>query len=327
MNKCVLVTGSLGLVGTAASEMCIEKGYAWIGVDNNMRSQLFGTKRNRSYAVEIDIRDEKEINGLFERNKFDAIIHTAAQPSHDWAKNDPLMDFDINARATLILLEATRKYCPDATFIYVSTDKVYGENMQNELKEGETRYEPLFRMWGFSENLRLDFAGKRSLFGCSKTAADLYVQEYGNYFGMKTACFRCGCITGKHHAGAEHHGFLAYLAQCIKEGKTYNIYGHKGKQVRDQIHANDLASAFWHFIEKPKVAAVYNMGGGIGRSVSVLEAGERLSKAIGKPFKYEFRNEREGDRIWDIHDVSKFREDYPEWDYKYSLQDIIEDLV
>lgn len=334
MNKCVLITGSLGLVGTAASEMCIEKGYAWIGVDNNMRSKLFGTKKNLNHAVKIDIRDQAKVESLFVRNKFDAIIHTAAQPSHDWAKNDPLVDFDINARATLILLEATRKYCPEAVFVHVSTDKVYGENMhrletvgdplgQGFLVEGITHYGCIKP---FDEELGLDFAGKRSLFGCSKTAADIYVQEYGNYFGMKTVCFRCGCITGKAHAGAEYHGFLAYLAKCIKEGKIYNIYGYQGKQVRDQIHANDLASAFYEFIENPKVAAVYNMGGGPERSVSILEAGEMLSKAIGKPFKYEFRSEREGDRIWDVHDVSKFRKDYPGWDYKYSLLDIIKEL-
>lgn len=348
MSK-VLITGSSGLVGSEAVKFFGEKGWEVIGIDNNMRSQLFGTKK-QEVMFDIDIREEDEINKLFSEHTFDAIIHAAAQPSHDWAQKEPLTDFDINARATLILLEATRKNCPDATFVYVSTDKVYGENMDAQkavyksrawkerertpekttytpkklLEDKETRFDSEYE---FHEDLGLDFAGQRSLFGCSKTAADIYVQEYGNYFGMKTACFRCGCITGKNHQGAEYHGFLAYLAKCIKEGITYKIFGYEGKQVRDQIHAYDLVNAFWHFIQKPKVAAVYNMGGGPERSVSILEAAKMISAKTGHDFQHEFHEERKGDRIWDVHDVSKFRTDYPEWDYRYSLSDIINDLA
>lgn len=328
----ILVTGSSGLVGSECVSFFSEKGHEVIGLDANMRSYFFGTPAKEA-QYNIDIRDVVSVEELFEKHKFDAIIHAAAQPSHDWAKKEPLTDFDINARGTLILLEATRKYCPEAVFVHVSTDKVYGENMNRslkpsseypaDLKEMETRYhsdEP------FDEYLGLDFAGQRSLFGCSKAAADMYVQEYGNYFGMKTACFRCGCITGKQHEGAQEHGFLAYLAKCVKSETLYKIFGYKGKQVRDIIHARDLASAFEHFIKNPKVAAVYNMGGGPERSVSVLEAINFMEHKTGKKAQVEMAEARKGDRIWDVHDVSKFRADYPKWDYKYSLDDIITEL-
>lgn len=322
----ILVTGSLGLTGSACVKFFKEKEWDVVGIDANMRAEFFGTeKQEQGESFNVDIRDENAINELFAKEKFDAIIHTAAQPSHDWAKNDPLKDFDVNARGTLILLEATRKYCPNATFVHVSTDKVYGENMLRVCGEFELRYDNAFP---FGEHLGLDFAGQRSLFGCSKTAADIYVQEYGNYFGMKTACFRPGCITGKNHQGAEYHGFLAYLVKCIKEGKKYKIFGYKGKQVRDQIHADDVASAFYEFIRSPKVAAVYNIGGGFDRSVSVLEAIELIEEATGKKADYEIIEEpRRGDRIWDIHDMSKFELDYPMWKPKYSLSDIIKELV
>jgi CDP-paratose 2-epimerase len=319
----ILITGSAGLVGSEAVLFFKEKGWEVFGIDNNMRSYLFGTVKQKT-EHDIDIRNEFDIQSVFLKHKFDAIIHSAAQPSHDWAKNNPLMDFDINARATLILLEATRKYCPEAVFVHVSTDKVYGENMKHlNLGETPTRYHAKN---SFDESIGLDFAGQRSLFGCSKTAADIYVQEYGNYFGMKTVCFRPGCITGKQHQGAEYHGFLAYLAKCIKEGIPYKIFGYKGKQVRDQIHAYDLVNAFWYFIQNPRVAAVYNMGGGPERSVSILEAAKMISEETGKEFHYEFHDGRKGDRQWDVHDVSKFRKDYPEWDYKYSLSDVIKDV-
>jgi CDP-paratose 2-epimerase len=319
----ILVTGSSGLVGSACKKYFESKGHQVIGIDTNMRSYFFGTPHKEG-SEHIDIRDEHYINMLFQQENFDAVIHAAAQPSHDWAQKEPLTDFDINARGTLILLEATRKYAPNAVFVYVSTDKVYGENMvRNALVELETRYHSPIP---FDESLGLDFAGQRSLFGCSKAAGDMYVQEYGNYFGMKTACFRPGCITGQAHEGAEQHGFLAYVAKCIKEGITYKVYGYKGKQVRDQIHAMDLASAFEAFINNPKVAAVYNIGGGPDRSVSVLEAIDAIFKETGKPAMWEFHEKRKGDRQWDVHDVSKFRSDYPEWDYKYSLKEIIKDV-
>lgn len=320
----ILITGSSGLVGSESVRFFKEKGWNVVGVDNNQRSKLFGTKKQK-VDLNIDIRDEKKVNEVFKKHQFNAIIHAAAQPSHDWAKRDPLTDFDINARATLILLEATRKYSPNATFIFVSTDKVYGENMERKvsLVENETRY---VSTESFDETLGLDFARQRSLFGCSKTAADIYVQEYGNYFGMKTACFRPGCITGKNHAGAEEHGFLSYLAKCIKEEKTYKIFGYKGKQVRDQIHVYDLVNAFWHFVKNPKVGAVYNMGGGPERSVSLLEAALAMEFYTKKIFRFEMHEERQGDRVFDVHDVSKFRKDYPDWDYKYSLDQIIREV-
>lgn len=326
----VLITGSLGLVGSASVTLFKEKGWEVVGIDNNMRHRMFGTKEQEDDEfVQLDIRDEGAINDLFKKHTFDAIIHAAGQPSHDYSKDHPLLDFYVNTVGTLNLLEATRLHAPKATFVFVSTDKVYGENMYVELVEGETRFNPTYvkdDYVGFNEQLGLDFAGHRSPFGCSKLAADLYVQEYAHTFGMKTGTFRPGCITGKKHAGAELHGFLAYLAKCIKEGKVYKIFGFKGKQVRDQIHAYDLANAFWHFIEAPRAGEVYNIGGGPDRSVSVLEAINLIEEATGKDTIYEIADQRVGDRQWDVHDVSKFRSHYPSWDYQYSLQDIIKDL-
>lgn len=309
--KKILITGSLGLVGSEAMKFFEEKGWKTLGVDNNMRTRFFGVPRDENIAINVDIRDEDEINSIVSSFRPDAIIHTAAQPSHDWAKKEPIIDFDVNARATLVLLEATRKYCPESIFVYVSTDKVYGENMQGENMS--------------NESLGLDFAGKRSLFGCSKTAADIYVQEYGNYFGMKTVCFRPGCITGRNHKGAEEHGFLSYLSKCIKEDIPYIIFGD-GNAVRDQIHVSDLVSAFEQFILSPKQAAVYNIGGGNARALSVLEAIKFIENETGEICNYSFSEKRIGDRDWDVHDVSKFQRDYPEWDYKYSLTDIIKEL-
>lgn len=322
--KKILVTGSAGLVGSEAVKFFEEKGWKVYGVDANMRSFFFGTPKKEA-QFDVDIRDVVQIEELFKDNKFDAIIHAAAQPSHDWAKSNVMVDFDINARGTLVLLEATRKYCPEAVFVHISTDKVYGENMvRKNLIETQTRYHSEHP---YAEDLGLDFSKHRSFFGVSKTAADLYVQEYAAEYGMKTACFRCGCITGKNHEGAEQHGFLAYLAKCIKEEQPYNIFGYKGKQVRDIIHAHDLISACYHFILKPRVGAVYNMGGGYGRSISVLEALNAFENATGKQGLINLVPEpRKGDRQWDVHDVTKFRKDYPEWDYEYSLNDIIKEL-
>lgn len=328
--KTILITGHKGLTGSEGVKFFKEKGWEVIGIDNNMRNYFFDLPGGMD-STAVDIRDEKQVNTIFQNYKFDAILHTAAQPSHDWSQKDPLMDFDINARGTLILLEATRKYCPDATFVHISTDKVYGENMvphsdemMSTYSETKTRYKYAYP---FDESLGLDFASSRSLFGCSKTAADIYVQEYGNYFGMKTVCFRLGCITGKNHKGAELHGFLAYLVKCIKEEKPYRVFGYKGKQVRDQIHAYDLISACYEFIQNPRSGAVYNMGGGAERSVSVLEAIKLIEHETGKKAIVGILTEpRKGDRIWDIHDVSKFRKDYPLWEYKYSLVDIIKDI-
>lgn len=319
--KTVLITGSTGLVGSSCVKLFTEKKWQVIGIDNNARARNLGTE-DRTGALDVDFTRADQVFPLFQTYKFDAIIHAGGQASHDWSNDHVLEDFITNALGTVLLLEATRKYCPEAPFVYVSTDKVYGENMTRKVKEEDTRYhsdKP------FDEKLGLDFAGHRSPFGCSKTAADVYVQEYAATFGLTTAVFRPGCITGKNHAGAELHGFLAYLAKCIKNRVVYKIFGFKGKQVRDQIHADDLANAFWHYLQNPK-SAVYNIGGGPERSVSVLEAIKLIEEETGNLCAYQFFPERPGDRIWDVHDVSKFRKDYPEWDYTYSLKDIIKDV-
>lgn len=327
----ILITGATGLVGSEAVKYFSEKGWVVLGIDANKRHDFFGTP-SKSVSYPSDIREEAQINYLFKsRGPFDAIIHTAAQPSHDYSKEHVLEDFDINARGTVILLEAARKYSPDAVFVHCSTDKIYGEGMvAPNLLESETRYE------GYNaydvEETKVPFTEETPIrpalspFGAGKLAADFYVQEYAAQGWLTTGVFRMGCITGRNHEGAEQHGFLAYLAKCIKEGKTYKIYGYKGKQVRDQIHAYDLCVAFGAFIDAPKSGGVYNMGGGETRSVSVLEAGKFISEKTGKEFKYELKDKRFGDRQWDVHDVSKFRTDYPEWEYKYSLDDIITDL-
>lgn len=320
--KTILITGSLGLVGSAAVKLFKEKGWQVIGIDTNNRARFFGTdpQEDEEY-IDIDIRNSVEINDLFEEVQPDAVIHAAAQPSHDYATDHVIEDFSINALGTLYLLEAARHYAPEAPFVYVSTDKVYGQNMDCDLVENETRY-----LGGiFNEQLGLDFAGDRSFFGCSKAAGDMYAQQYAARFGMKIGIFRPGCITGKNHQGAEQHGFLAYLAKCIKEGKSYTIYGN-GKQVRDQIHAADICAAFGEFIAAPRAGAVYNIGGGRERSVSVLEAAKLIEEATGKPFIHEFKEARKGDRLWDVHDVRRFRADYPAWQYTFTLSDIIHEL-
>ena len=320
MSK-ILVTGSLGLVGSEAVDFFRAKGWDVVGIDSKMRSQFFGIQQAEP-EYNIDIRDYRALESLFNEHKFDAIIHTAAQPSHDYSLDEPILDFEVNAKGTLNLLELTRKYCPEATFVHCSTDKVYGWGMRRKLVEKETRWhsdKP------FDEKTK--FEVPYSPFGVSKLASDLYVQEYSTQFGIKAACFRCGCITGRRHAGAEQHGFLAYLAKCVKEGIKYKIFGYKGKQVRDLIHSYDLVNAFWHFIQNPKKAKVYNMGGGEERSVSVLEAISLLENETGKKAITEYiEKERFGDRQWDVHNVHKFKKDYPNWDYKCSLADIIKDV-
>ena len=319
----VLITGSAGLVGSACVDLFNSKGWDVVGIDINMRSKMFGTPKKSSSAYEIDIRDEVAINNRFLNHNFNAIIHTAGQPSHTWATDHALEDFDINARGTLILLEATRKHFPQSVFVYLSSDIVYGDNMRRELTETKTRYhsnEP------FNESLGIDFTG-RSIFGCSKTSADLYVQEYARYFGLTTACFRPGCITGRNHEGSEFHGFLAYIAKCIKEQKVYKIFGYKGKQVRDQIHATDVARAIYYYVQAPRKGEVYNIGGGPERSLSIWEASKMITEKTGLPFKYEMKEGRVSDRQWDVHDVSKFKSHYPQWNYTYNLDDIINDVI
>lgn len=317
----LLVTGACGLVGSEAVKLFTDKGWEVIGIDADVRHQFFDTP-SKEADYNIDIRNNPDLKWLFERHKFDAIIHTAAQPSHDYSKEHVRDDFEINAYGTLNLLEAARTYCPDAIFVHCSTDKIYGMGMSRQgLVEGETRYDSLFP---FTETTPI--ISPMSPFGVSKLYADFIVQEYAKQGWLKTGIFRMGCITGKAHEGTEQHGFLAYLAKCIKSGETYNIYGFKGKQIRDQIHGHDLVNAFYHFVQKPRNGEVYNMGGGEERAVSVLEAGEMISKKTGKPFIYEVHEARFGDRQWDVHDVMKFREHYPFWEYEYSLQDIIDDL-
>lgn len=326
--KRILITGSTGLVGSEAVKYFTEKGWDVRGIDADKRHDFFDTPSKEIHGNEaqhLDIRNEPLVSAFFRsQGPFDAIIHTAAQPSHDYSKEHVLEDFHINATGTVNLLEAARMYSPSSVFVHCSTDKVYGWGMRRlSLEEEETRYHSPypFQEWN------VPFEPPFSPFGASKLYADMIVQEYAAQGWLKTGVFRMGCITGRNHEGAEQHGFLAYLAKCIKEGKTYNIYGYKGKQVRDQIHAYDLVAAFAHFIENPKTGSVYNIGGGAERSTSVLEAGRLISERTGKPFIHELIAEpRFGDRQWDVHDVSKFRGDYPEWDYKYSLDDIITDL-
>lgn len=319
----ILVTGGSGLVGSEAASFFAAKGWEVFSVDADKRADFFGTPRKND-STYLDIRQELQVAEFFKRNgPFDAIIHAAAQPSHDYSKEHVLEDFDVNARGTLILLEAARKFAPQAVFVHCSTDKIYGEGMDTLLGEMETRCETPFIL-GFDETTEIKPAF--SPFGVSKLAADFYVQEYAAQGWLTTGVFRMGCITGRNHEGAEQHGFLAYLAKCIKEGKKYNIYGYKGKQVRDQIHAYDLVRAFELFITTPKSGEVYNIGGGPERSCSVLEAGNRLAAKTGNPFTYEIKEKRFGDRIWDVHDISKFKKDYPDFEYKYSLEDIYDDL-
>lgn len=325
----VLVTGSLGLVGSEAVRYYLTNACQVIGIDNDMRKHFFGEEASvlknkiddRNYThYGIDI---SKIEPIIERENPDVIIHAAAQPSHDWAAKNPILDFGINAYATLLLLEMTRKHVPEAVFVYLSTNKVYGDwSNQMEFEEGETRYEAKQFKNGINETMPIDQC-MHSLFGVSKLSGDLLAQEYGRYFGMKTGIFRCGCITGAAHAGTELHGFLSYMVRCKKENRRYKIYGYKGKQVRDNIHAYDLITAIDQFVSNPHPGEVYNMGGGRHSSVSVLEALNWL-----KMKDYEYIDEpRKGDHQWYISDVSKFKSHYPEWDYKYNLWAIFEDLM
>lgn len=341
--KKALITGSGGLIGSESVRFFAKKGFEIHGVDNDMRQYFFGPEASTKWSVKeikkntpkyrhynVDIRDNSKIEKIFKKNKFDLIIHTAAQPSHDWAAKEPFTDFSVNANGTHVLLENFRKYCPDAVFIFTSTNKVYGD-VPNELPlvELETRWEidkkhPYYK--GIDENMRIDQT-KHSIFGASKVAADVLVQEYGRYFGLKTAIFRGGCLTGPNHSGAELHGFLVYLAKCVATGKQYNIFGYKGKQVRDNIHSYDLVNAFWHFYKKPRVAEVYNMGGGRHSNISMAEAIVKLEKITGKKANVKYlKTNRIGDHIWYISDVSKFKKHYPQWNFKYSINNILNEI-
>lgn len=343
MVKKVLVTGSAGLVGSESVKFFCKKGFEVYGVDNDMRSYFFGKEASTSWNrdllkriypnyrhVVIDIRDEVKIQKLFKAHAFDLIIHTAAQPSHDWAAKEPITDFSINAGGTLILLENFRKYAPEAVFIFTSTNKVYGDTPNDlPLIEEKTRFELPKRhkyYMGIDETMSID-QSKHSVFGASKVAADIMVQEYGRYFGLKTVVFRGGCLTGPAHSGAKLHGFLAFLVKCIATGKKYTIMGYKGKQVRDNIHSSDLVNAFYHVYKKPRNGEVYNIGGSRYSNVSILEAIEKVQEILKKKAVVEYVKEnRSGDHIWYISDVSKFQSHYPDWKYSYDGDAILRDL-
>lgn len=338
-----LITGSGGLVGSEAVEFFSEKFDLVVGIDNDMRREFFGADASTAWNIrrlqetipnykhhDIDIRDEKAVNSIYSEYNDDIklIVHCAAQPSHDWAAQDPVTDFTVNANGTLILLEMTRKYCPKTVFIFCSTNKVYGDTPNSlPLVERETRWEvdknhPYYEN-GIDENMSIDHT-KHSLFGASKVAADVLVQEYGRYFGMKTACFRGGCLTGPKHSGTMLHGFLSYLMKCAITGEHYTIYGYKGKQVRDNIHSWDLVNMFWCFYLNPRSAEVYNAGGSRHSNCSILEAINICEEIAGKKMNYTYaETNRIGDHIWWISDVSKFKSHYPEWNFRYGLENIM----
>jgi CDP-paratose 2-epimerase len=342
-----IVTGSNGLIGSEAVKFFSARGFRVIGIDNDMRSYFFGpeasTKKNEAklkseiegfVSYHCDIRNEGEIEKIFSRYSSDIklVIHTAAQPSHDWAAREPITDFTVNANGTLVLLEATRKHCPAAVFIFTSTNKVYGDTPNYlPLIETETRWEVdlshPYATFGIDEKMSLDHC-KHSLFGASKVAADILVQEYGQYFGMKTVSFRGGCLTGPAHSGAELHGFLAYLIKCAVYKRPYTIFGYKGKQVRDNIHSYDLINAFWHYYQNPIPGAVYNMGGSRHANISMLEAIAMIEKLSGHKLNYTLSDQaRIGDHIWYVSDVRKFEKDYPNWKYTYDMERTLKEMI
>ena len=342
----VLITGSSGLVGSESVNFFCEKGFDVIGIDNNLRKFFFGSdgstlwvknlllKKNKNFkSLNIDIRNYNKLEKLFQKykKKISLIIHCAAQPSHDYGKNFPIIDFNVNATGTLNLLELTKKYCYDAKFIFMSTNKVYGDN-PNKLKfiENKNRWElkksdKYFK--GIEEKFPIDDC-THSFFGVSKTYADLIVQEYGKNIGLKTVCFRGGCITGPNHSGAKLHGFLSYLVKLSLKNKKYNIIGYKGKQVRDNLHSFDLVNCFWEFYKKPRKGEIYNIGGGRYSNCSILEALNIVEKIKNIKIKKKFyKLPRIGDHIWYISNLSKFKKHYPKWKQKYNTLKIIEELV
>jgi CDP-paratose 2-epimerase len=343
----VIITGSAGLVGSEAVHFFAQQGFQIVGIDNDMRSFYFGKSASTSWNRKLleekygkqyrhfdaDIRHRDAIEAIFQEHGSDIklVIHAAAQPSHDWAARDPHTDFTVNANGTLVLLEATRKFSESAVFIFTSTNKVYGDAPNRlPLEEFETRWEisPGHQYErGIDESMSIDDS-KHSIFGASKVAADVLVQEYGKYFGMKTACFRGGCLTGPAHSGAELHGFLAYLVECTMTSKPYKIFGYKGKQVRDNIHSHDLISAFDHFYRNPRSGEVYNMGGSRHSNCSMLEAIALCEEITGKKLNYSYdETNRSGDHIWYISDVAKFQSHYPGWSYQYDLRTIVDEIV
>lgn len=339
----ILVTGSSGLIGSEAVRYFGEKGHKILGLDNNLRKFFFGENGDTSWNLEslkklkidfthfaIDIRDRTSILQLIENEKPDAIIHCAAQPSHDLAAKIPFEDFETNATGTLNLLESARRYCSDSPFVFLSTNKVYGDAPNEiELIETATRWEYKDKKYfnGIDESMRIDQT-THSLFGASKAAADILVQEYGKYFGMKTVCFRGGCLTGPSHSSAELHGFLSYLVKCAVQKKHYTIFGYKGKQVRDQIHSFDVVRAIEEFIMNPKSGVVYNLGGGRGNSASVLECISMMEKDFNLRLDYSLSDtNRIGDHICYISDLSRLKKDYPAWDITITLSQIMQQIA
>jgi CDP-paratose 2-epimerase len=340
--KKILVTGSSGLVGSECVRFFDGLGWQVHGIDNNMRMSFFGqdgdTRPVRSQleastrnfvAHDFDIRQRDRVEDLYRQVRPDVTVHCAAQPSHDLARERTLDDFEINAMATLGLLQAAWRHGPESVFVFMSTNKVYGDAPNDlPLKELKTRwdYADPAAYEGIDETCRID-ASTHSFFGVSKAAADLLVQEFGRCYGMKTACFRGGCLTGPQHASAELHGFLAYLVKAAKEGREYTIYGYQGKQVRDNLHTHDVCAAFWSFIQQPRTAAVYNLGGGRANSLSVLEAVAAVEARLGVTMKIRYRDEaRLGDHICYISDLRRWRSDYPDWQIRYPLDDLLDSL-
>jgi len=341
-----VITGSAGLIGAEAARFFADKGLDIVGIDNDMRREFFGEEASTAWNrqrleaelkgykhYDVDIRDQSAVAGLFRRYNADisVVIHTAAQPSHDWAAKAPFVDFSVNAGGTLNLLEATRQYCPEACFIFTSTNKVYGDTPNRlPLVEQPTRWELLddhpYGRHGIDESMSIDQT-MHSLFGASKVAADVLVQEYGRYFDMKTACFRGGCLTGPDHSGTQLHGFLAYLVKCTVTGTPYVVFGYGGKQVRDNIHSFDLVNAFWHFFKTPRSGEVYNIGGGRYCNCSMLEAIEKCQNLTGRELQWSYsETNRAGDHIWWISDIRRFQAHYPGWSMRYDIDGILHEI-
>jgi CDP-paratose 2-epimerase len=340
-----IVTGSGGLIGSESVRFFAGQGLDVIGLENDMRARLFGAEASTAPTSkrlldevegfrweQLDIRDAEGVSTLFSRHarEIELIVHTAAQPSHDWAASDPQADFSINANGTLNLLEAARQHAPDATFVFTSTNKVYGDRPNFlPLEELETRLElPREHRWygGIDTDMSIDLT-THSLFGVSKAAADLLVQEYGRYFNMPTVCFRGGCLTGPQHAGTQLHGFLAYLMKCTVTGAPYTIFGYGGKQVRDNIHAHDVVRAFAAFHASPRPAAVYNLGGGRESNVSMLEAIDLCQRIAGTRLNYTHSKQaRIGDHRWWVSDLDAFRSDHPQWRLTFGIEDVVRDI-